>query len=184
MPLRQEDSEARRAIIREWDDWARNNPADSNSAAGCALFFVHLQQEKSELLDFHSTSDKWQMVHGWLRREGRVKTNCRNRILDLRPRPVVQAAPALTAGLSRIGERPSTLRNSHRWKSRLIGFQLVACEHRGTLSKKLRIATLLAQRRNAATSAYGTKRTSMTGRRMSALGGKADMPQTSWKVGL
>ena len=77
MPLRQEDSEARRAIIREWDDWARNNPADSKSAAGCALFFVHLQQEKSELLDFHSTSDKWQdkwqMVHGWLRREGRVK---------------------------------------------------------------------------------------------------------------
>ena len=77
MPLRQEDSEARRAIIREWDDWARNNPADSNSAAGCALFFVHLQQEKSELLEFHSTSDKWQdkwqMVHGWLRREGRVK---------------------------------------------------------------------------------------------------------------
>jgi len=33
MPLRQEESEARRAIIREWDDWARNNPADSNSAA-------------------------------------------------------------------------------------------------------------------------------------------------------
>jgi hypothetical protein len=73
MPLRQEESEARRAIIREWDDWARNNPADSNSAAGCMLFFVHLQQDKSELLDFHSTGDQWQTVHGWLRREGRVK---------------------------------------------------------------------------------------------------------------
>ena len=55
MPLRQEEFEARRAIIREWDDWARNNPADFKSAAGCVLFFVHLQQNKSELLEFRST---------------------------------------------------------------------------------------------------------------------------------
>jgi hypothetical protein len=41
---------------------ARNNPADSNSAAGCVLFFVHLQQDKSELLDFRSTGDQWQVV--------------------------------------------------------------------------------------------------------------------------
>ncbi|MGB8577081.1 MAG: hypothetical protein WCD56_11005, partial [Pseudolabrys sp.] len=73
MPLRQEESEARRAIIREWDGWARNNLADSKSAAGCVLFFNYLQKDKSELLDFHSSGDKWQMVHGWLRREGRVK---------------------------------------------------------------------------------------------------------------
>jgi hypothetical protein len=38
MPLRQEVSETRRAIIREWDGWARINPADSKSAAGCMLF--------------------------------------------------------------------------------------------------------------------------------------------------
>jgi hypothetical protein len=73
MPLRQEESEARRAIIREWDGWARNNLADSKCAAGCVLFFNYLQNDKSELLDFHSSGDKWQMVHGWLRREGRVK---------------------------------------------------------------------------------------------------------------
>ena len=73
MPLRREDSEARRAIIREWDNWASNNPADAKSAAAGMLFFLYLQNGKSELLDFHSTSDKWQTVHGWLRREGRVK---------------------------------------------------------------------------------------------------------------
>jgi hypothetical protein len=65
MPLRQEVSEAR----------ARDHPRMGRlgAAAGCMLFFVHLQQDKSELLDFHSTGDKWQTVHGWLRREGRVK---------------------------------------------------------------------------------------------------------------
>jgi len=51
---------------------ARNDPADSKSAAGCVLFFVHLQEDKSELL-VYSTADQWQTVHGWLRREGRVK---------------------------------------------------------------------------------------------------------------
>ena len=56
----QEESKPRRAIIREWDDWARNNPVDSKSAAGSVLFFVHLQQDKSGLLGFHPTGDQWQ----------------------------------------------------------------------------------------------------------------------------
>ena len=68
----QEDSKARRAIIREWGNWARNNPEDSKGAAA-VLFFNYLQDDKPELLDFYSTGDKWQTVHGWLRREGRVK---------------------------------------------------------------------------------------------------------------
>ena len=72
MPRMQEDSKARRAIIREWDNWVRNYPEDSKGAAA-VLFFNYLQDDKSELLDFYSTGDKWQTVHGWLRREGRVK---------------------------------------------------------------------------------------------------------------
>jgi hypothetical protein len=73
MPRMQEDSKARRAIIREWDNWARNNPEDSKGGAAAVLFFNYLQDDKPELLDFYSTGDKWQTVHGWLRREGCVK---------------------------------------------------------------------------------------------------------------
>jgi hypothetical protein len=51
----------------EWDNWAALHPDD------LMLFFTHSQEKKPELLKLRSTGDKWQTVHGWLLREGRVK---------------------------------------------------------------------------------------------------------------
>jgi len=71
---KKEDTPAKRAIIREWDDWAAKNPDGAKSAtAGGMFFFVHLQKERGDLLTFKADGDKWQVVHGWLLREGRVK---------------------------------------------------------------------------------------------------------------
>ena len=56
--------EARRAVLSEYDSWAKKNPANM---MGGFLFFRYLQKEKSGLLDFRAVGDKWQIVHGWLR---------------------------------------------------------------------------------------------------------------------
>jgi hypothetical protein len=34
---------------------------------GGFLFFRHLQNERSDLLDFRVVGSKWQIVHGWIR---------------------------------------------------------------------------------------------------------------------
>jgi hypothetical protein len=55
----------RRAVIREYDSWAKKNP--DLAKGDPILFFQYLQAERSDLLDFKSRGvDKWQMVHGWL----------------------------------------------------------------------------------------------------------------------
>ena len=56
--------EARRAVVSEYDRWAKKHPKDARMMGGF-LFFRYLQKEKSGLLDFRG--DKWQIVHGWLR---------------------------------------------------------------------------------------------------------------------
>jgi hypothetical protein len=33
---------------------------------GRLLFFRHLQNEKSDLLNFRAAGSKWQIVHGWI----------------------------------------------------------------------------------------------------------------------
>ena len=59
--------EARRAILTEYDGWAKKHPDDAVMMGGF-LFFRYLQNERSDLLDFRaSDNDKWQIVHGWLR---------------------------------------------------------------------------------------------------------------------
>lgn len=69
---KREDTLAKLAVIREWDAWA---PKQSDQAAlrDGFLFFTYLQREHPELLDFKSSGDKWQAVHGRLLRERRVK---------------------------------------------------------------------------------------------------------------
>jgi hypothetical protein len=57
--------EARRAILSEYDRWAKKHP-DEAIMMGGFLFFRWLQNERSDLLDFRA-GDKWQIVHGWLR---------------------------------------------------------------------------------------------------------------------
>jgi hypothetical protein len=68
--MKKDDAQA--AIIAEWDRWAARNPNDAKVMSGM-LFFVYLQEERPMLLDFRSNGDKWQDVHSWLLRAGRVK---------------------------------------------------------------------------------------------------------------
>jgi len=56
--------EARRAVLSEYDRWAKQHPNDARMMGGF-LFFRYLQKEKSDLLDFRPVGDKWQIVHGW-----------------------------------------------------------------------------------------------------------------------
>lgn len=63
----------KRAIIHEWDNWAALHPDDLKNSSASMLFFTHLQEKKPELLNLRSPGDKWETVHGWLLREGRVK---------------------------------------------------------------------------------------------------------------
>jgi hypothetical protein len=59
--------EARRAVLSEYDRWAKKHPNDASMMGGF-LFFRYLQEERSDLLDFRAIGDdKWQIVHGWLR---------------------------------------------------------------------------------------------------------------------
>jgi hypothetical protein len=59
--------EARRAVLGEYDKWAKKHPNDATMMGGF-LFFRYLQNERTDLLDFRaSDNDKWQIVHGWLR---------------------------------------------------------------------------------------------------------------------
>jgi hypothetical protein len=66
--------EARAAVIREWDLWVPKNLKPGQNAKGMdgMTFFVYLEREHPELLNFRGRGDKWQDVHGWLLRERRV----------------------------------------------------------------------------------------------------------------
>jgi hypothetical protein len=68
---KRENTPAKMAVIGEWDNWAVKNPKDAKVMNGM-FFFTYLQKEKPELLRFRSVGDRWQTVHGWLLREGRV----------------------------------------------------------------------------------------------------------------
>jgi hypothetical protein len=54
-PMKKED--ARRAILSEYDGWAKKHPDDASMMGGF-LFFRYLQNERSDLLDFRG----WQQV--------------------------------------------------------------------------------------------------------------------------
>jgi hypothetical protein len=58
--------EARRAVLSEYDRWAKKHPNDASMMGGF-LFFRYLQEERSDLLDFRAVGNKWKIVHGWFR---------------------------------------------------------------------------------------------------------------------
>ena len=60
--------ETRRAVLSEYDGWAKEHPNAANMMGGF-LFFRYLQQERSDLLDFRAAGSKWQIVHGWLQHQ-------------------------------------------------------------------------------------------------------------------
>ena len=59
--------EAKRAVLSEYDRWAKKHPNDARIMGGF-LFYRYLRKERSDLLDFRaSDNNKWQIVHSWLR---------------------------------------------------------------------------------------------------------------------
>jgi hypothetical protein len=58
--------QAKRAVLNEYDSWAKKHPDDA-SIMGGFLFFRYLQTDKSDLLDFRGGGNKWEIVHGWIR---------------------------------------------------------------------------------------------------------------------
>jgi hypothetical protein len=67
-----EVSPAQRAVIEEWNAWAKKHP-DRTRIAGGILFFNYLRKKRPDLLlDFRSTGDKWQTIHSWLLSERKV----------------------------------------------------------------------------------------------------------------
>jgi hypothetical protein len=57
--------QARRAVLSEFDSWAKKHPNQASMMGGF-LFFRYLQAEKSDLLEFRAVGNKWQIVHGWI----------------------------------------------------------------------------------------------------------------------
>jgi hypothetical protein len=64
--------DARLAVLREYDRWAKDHPNDAKKMGGF-VFFGYLEKERPDLLDFRAVGSKWQTVHGWLRHGGRLK---------------------------------------------------------------------------------------------------------------
>ena len=54
--------EARRAILKEYDTWAKKHPNDATMMGGF-LFFRYLQNERSDLLDFRAVGSKWSSIN-------------------------------------------------------------------------------------------------------------------------
>jgi hypothetical protein len=65
-PKMKKQEDARLAVLREYDRWAKDHPNDASMMGGF-LFFRYLQTDKSDLLDFRSGDNKWLIVHGWIR---------------------------------------------------------------------------------------------------------------------
>ena len=66
--------EARREIIRYWRAWrAENLPDDKDTTSMDALaFYDYLRSNRSDLLDFKFSGDKYQQIQSWLRERGLV----------------------------------------------------------------------------------------------------------------
>ena len=65
---------ARTAILREWPSWTRSEKISGKATRLQAMkFYTFLQTQRSHLLGFKHDGDKWQIVHAWLRRAGKVE---------------------------------------------------------------------------------------------------------------
>jgi len=71
--MKKEDAQG--SIMHEWDEWAASKltPGSERIGTDALVFFGHLQQHRPGLLNFRNRGDKWQAVHSWLLRAGKVK---------------------------------------------------------------------------------------------------------------
>jgi len=60
--------EAKRRIASAFHDWCADNGFANSVPSGSDAhrFYLKLEKEKSSLLAFRCSGDKWQRVHGWL----------------------------------------------------------------------------------------------------------------------
>ena len=68
-------ADAKQLILDEFDRWwseKKGKPGEATGNDGFA-FYVALEGKNHPALNFHNGGDKWQEVHAWLRRSGRVK---------------------------------------------------------------------------------------------------------------
>lgn len=70
--MKKKKEDARLAVLREYDRWAKAHPSKAKEMGGF-VFFRYLEKEKPDLLDFRGGASKWQIVHLWLRHGGRLK---------------------------------------------------------------------------------------------------------------
>jgi hypothetical protein len=61
--------EARRAVLAEWRAWVAANGKTNPNGMDGLMFFSDISREKSHLLQFKTSGDPWQDVHGWLLRD-------------------------------------------------------------------------------------------------------------------
>lgn len=64
--------EARQLVCDEFRSWCRARGLTNPIGTDGFVFFGDLSKTKPRLLRFRTSGDKWQTVHGWLRREGLV----------------------------------------------------------------------------------------------------------------
>jgi hypothetical protein len=69
-------TEAEQLIIAEWRAWSSQR--GSYSSYDMQIFWGWLQQNKSYLLSFRCSDDKWQRVRGWLQNYEDIQSKLRN----------------------------------------------------------------------------------------------------------
>jgi hypothetical protein len=76
VPRTMKQSEAKRLILEAWDGWMQRQALVASGVTGrdSLKFFIELQDTKSPLLKFQTRGrDQWQIIHGWLESEARVR---------------------------------------------------------------------------------------------------------------
>lgn len=69
-------AEVEQLIVAEWRTWSKLR--GSYSGADMLRFFCWLQNDRSHLLLFRCSGDKWQRVHGWLQSDEDSQSKLRN----------------------------------------------------------------------------------------------------------
>jgi hypothetical protein len=62
--MRRKDAQV--GVLREWDIWRAKNPHEPANGTVAFIFYGYLRTERSDLLTFKTSGDRWQDVHGWL----------------------------------------------------------------------------------------------------------------------
>ena len=68
-------TKAEQLIVAEWRAWSKQRGC--YSAYDMQIFFGWLQKDRSHLLSFRCSGDKWQRVRGWLQSDEYIQSKLR-----------------------------------------------------------------------------------------------------------